>query len=1423
MTLVDLLRDRAQHQPDQHIYTFQGQDAEAPLTAGELDHQARMIGGSLQHMELPEQRVLLLYPPGLDYIAAFFGCLYANMVPVPAYLPPSNRPAPRLRAIIADAQPVLALTTSATLANLRLQFDHTPELGALRWLTTDELKPEVAHAWQPPGITSATLAFLQYTSGSTAAPKGVMLTHGNLLHNLAQIEHAFGHGPESRGVIWLPPYHDMGLIGGILQPLYAGFPVTLMSPVSFLQRPLRWLETIARTGATTSGGPNFAYDLCVRKSTPEQRASLDLSSWTVAFCGAEPVRPSTIQRFAEAFACASFQREAFYPCYGLAEATLIVTGIQVSAPPTVRAFDREALARHRVALATSSQRRELVGCGAPFAAFDQQIAIVQPTTGRRCAPDEIGEIWVAGPSVAGGYWNRAAETEQTFAAYLAETNEGPFLRTGDLGFVQDGELFITGRLKELIIIHGRNYYPHDLELAAEQSHVALQPNASAAFGVDIDGAERLVIVHEVRRQHRSVSSDEVAAAVRRAVAEQHDVQVYAVVLIKPGSLPRTSSGKIQRHVCRSQFVSGSLPMLGASTLQPTEERDVPDALQLPPPALLIALDAAACELLVEQHLIEHMARLLGVSPGVFDREQPPSAFGLDSLAAVEIQHAVEAELGLVVPMTTFLETPSIAALARALTTQLRAADAIEQPDVEPAGAGSFPLSYGQRALWFLQQVAPQSAAYTIARAVRIGAATFDESALRAAFQMLVDRHPALRTTFQEHLGAPVQQVQPEMTVAFYAEDGAAWSHAELHTRLADAARRPFDLVHGPLVRVYLFRRDPGESIVLLTVHHLVADGWSLTVLLRELELLYSARVAGRASPLKPTTGAYADYVRWQADLLAGPRGETLWRYWQQQLGPQGTPALHLPSDRPRQPAQTSNGATQRFSIDAELVQRLKALAAIEGATLFMVCLAAFQALLYRYTEQPEIVVGSPSAGRSRARFADTVGYFVNPLVLRAALAADLRFVDLLRQARQTVLDALAHHEYPFPLLVERLSPDRDLSRSPMFQVMFSLEKHAWSGVDRTASSLNLEPVEMEQQTSQFDLELLLVEQGSSLDGALHYNTDLFEPDTIARLAAHYRILLAGIAACPEQPIAMLPLLTTAEQERLAAWNATAVPYPNDRAVHQLVEQQAARNPAASAVVDGSEALTYAALNRRANQLAHYLRTQGVGPDVLVALCVERSLEMIVGMLAILKAGGAYVPLDPAYPQERLAYMLDDSQVPVILTQAALVARLHHAMREGHPAPGTRHPAQVFCLDADWHTLAEQPTTNPPHVALPDHLAYLIYTSGSTGQPKGVAVPQRALLNLVAWHQRAVALSPRDRTTHLAGLAFEASVWEIWPALAAGAALYLPAPDTRVSPPRLREWLLARAITIAFAPTPLAEQVIALPWPSASPLRTLLTG
>lgn len=561
-TFVDLLSHRARNQPKQVAYTFlrNGETETQSFTYQEIHLQAQSIAARLQSVNAFGERALLLYQPGLDFIAAFFGCLYAGVIAVPAYPPRQNQNFSRLQTIVVNAQAKVVLTSASLLPRIQNQFIQEG-LSSLCWFATDQLNCNIASVYQPPNLSPDTLAFLQYTSGSTGNPKGVMVNHSNLLSNSEVIYQLFGNSHNSRGMIWLPPYHDMGLIGGILQPLYAGFPVILMASIDFLKKPIRWLKAIDHYKVTTSGGPNFAYDHCLRKVTPQQLVGLDLSTWEVAFTGAETIRAETLDQFTSTFAPCGFRKEAFYPCYGMAEATLIISGGNKADCPITFDLDSSALEQNQAMKAkTRNTSRTLVGCGQ--SPIEQKIVIVHPDSLIPCLPGHIGEIWVAGPSVAQGYWNEPEETEKYFQAFLAGTYECPFMRTGDLGFLEDRELFVTGRIKDVIIIRGQNHYPQDIELTAEKSHLALKAGSSAAFTVEFKGCDRLVIVQEVERSYlQKLNVQEIVRQVRQSIAEQHGLEVFTTVLVKTGSLLKTSSGKIRRRSCRDALLAGDLEVV----------------------------------------------------------------------------------------------------------------------------------------------------------------------------------------------------------------------------------------------------------------------------------------------------------------------------------------------------------------------------------------------------------------------------------------------------------------------------------------------------------------------------------------------------------------------------------------------------------------------------------------------------------------------------------------------------------------------------------------------------------------------------------------------------------------------------------------------------------------------------------------------
>lgn len=566
MTLVEMLRNAAQVRGDKVAFSYlrDGEVLDASITYGELDRQARAIATTLASRGATGERVLLLYPPGLDFVSAVFGCLYAGAVATPMFPPhPAqlSRAVPRLQVVVDDANCRFALAPASIVQLATALVEQFPGLGKLAWIAPGPVD-DLAGTWREPAITGSSLAMLQYTSGSTAAPKGVMLAHDNLLANSAAIRAGF-RGTESLiGVSWLPMYHDMGLIGAVLTTVYIGGTTILMSPLDFLKRPMRWLQAISSMRATHSGGPNFAFDLCVQRSTPEQRAAIDLSSWEVAFSGAERIRVETLDRFANAFEASGFRRSAFYPCYGLAEATLIVTGAEHGALPVVDRVDARALEDGR-AVRDISGARALVGCGQalPGTGF----AIVDPETCVPCDDGHVGEIWAYGPSIAMGYWNRREQTTSTFHACLRGDPARTFLRTGDLGYARNGELFVTSRLKDLIIIRGKNHYPEEIEISVEGSHPALRPGCSVAFSADREGEEQLVVAAELDRRAQQqtdrVKLATVRAAIRQAISERHDLRVHEIVLLRAGCVPKTSSGKVQRRASRECFLNGTFEPL----------------------------------------------------------------------------------------------------------------------------------------------------------------------------------------------------------------------------------------------------------------------------------------------------------------------------------------------------------------------------------------------------------------------------------------------------------------------------------------------------------------------------------------------------------------------------------------------------------------------------------------------------------------------------------------------------------------------------------------------------------------------------------------------------------------------------------------------------------------------------------------------
>ncbi|MEG8247238.1 non-ribosomal peptide synthetase [Pseudomonas paracarnis] len=1374
-TLVQSLQQRAAQTPDQVALRFLAESAEhsVVLSYRDLDQRARTIAAALQANAGLGERAVLLFPSGPDYVAAFFGCLYAGVIAVPAYPPESTRRhhQERLLSIISDAEPRLLLTI-ASLSEGLAQIENAPPV-----LSVDTLEAQQADQWVEPDLKADDIAFLQYTSGSTALPKGVQVSNGNLVANEVLIRRGFGIdlNPDDVIVSWLPLYHDMGLIGGLLQPIFSGVPCVLMSPAYFLGRPLRWLEAISEYGGTISGGPDFAYRLCSERVSESALERLDLSRWRVAYSGSEPIRLDTLERFAEKFAACGFTPNNFFASYGLAEATLFVAGgTRGHGIPALR-LDEQALAANR---AEPGQGPAIMSCGTSQP--NHAVLIADPHTLTELPDQCVGELWATGPSIAHGYWRNPEASAKTFVQHAGRT----WLRTGDLGFIRDGEVYITGRLKDLLIVRGHNLYPQDIEQTIEREVEGVRKGRVAAFAVNDQGLEGIGIAAEISCSVQKILPPEaLIKAIRQAVAEACQQAPSVVVLLNPGALPKTSSGKVQRAACAIGHADGSLDSYAQFPGQQGQASEV--ALESD---LQQRIAAIWCEQL-------QLAQVAG--------DDHFFLLGGNSITATQVVARLRESLGLELNLRLLFEAPTLAAFAAAVA-QLQQDGGVAQGAMHALSRQEdLPQSLAQNRLWITWQLDPHSSAYTIPGALHLRG-ELDEDALRQSFQQLIQRHEALRTRFYERDGQAFQRVEATADFELSIIDLSDLPNTEREARAQevreDQARSPFDLEKGPLLRVTLVRLGDEEHQLLVTLHHIIADGWSLNILIDEFSRLYAAAAQGQPLELPPLTLQYADYGNWQRQWLAEGEGQRQLAYWKAQLGDEH-PALNLATDHPRAAQHRHSASRHRQRLDARLSAAIRQTAQAHDSTSFMLLLATFQTLLYRYSGQRDIRIGVPNANRPRHETQGLIGFFINTLVLRAELDGRLPFNQLLAATRETTLAAQAHQDLPFEQLLEAFPQAREQG---LFQVMFNHQQRDLSALRRLPGLL-ADELPWHSREAKFDLQLHSEEdRNGRLSLSFDYADELFDCATIQRLAEHFIHLLHAVCAQPQHAIGDLPLMQADEQQ---PWSEAPCA-PARHWLPQLLNQQTSD---ATALVWQDGSLTFAQLHTQANRLAHYLRDKGVGPDVCVAIAAERSSQLLIGLLAIIKAGGAYVPLDPDYPAERLAYMLKDSGVQLLLTQTALLPQLPSA--EG-----------VCVIAMDSLHLDSWPTQAPGLHLHGDNLAYVIYTSGSTGQPKGVGNTHGALAERLQWMQATYQLNETDVLMQKAPISFDVSVWEcFWP-LITGCRLVLAGPGEHRDPHRIAQLVQEHGVTTLHFVPPLLQLFIDEPLAAeCTSLRRLFSG
>jgi nonribosomal peptide synthetase protein BlmVI len=1336
--LVGVLRARAATTPDRVALTWLpdlGAAADG-LTWADLDDGAAATAACLLDQGVPPgDRVLLVQPPGLGFVRGFLGCLYAGCVPVPVYPVAEHREGVRiLRAVAQDSGARAAWVPDAEYGALVEDAVGVPTIwrtGARRHLPVHPPEPDA-------------VAFLQYTSGSTDAPKGVLVTHGNLRRNLESIRRAFGHTPNDVVLSWLPMYHDMGLIGNLLHPLSLGCPVYLASPASFIRRPLRWLEAISRYGVTTSGAPAFAYDMVNRAVAASGPPPVDLSRWRRAYCGAEPIPAGTLERFAELLAGTGFAESALMPCYGLAEATLLVTCMPLDA----------GVATGR----STEDSRPAVSCGV---AQGCSVAIADPQ-GRPVPDGAVGEVFVQGDSVAGGYWNRPELSERTFQVTL-DGRAGTWLRTGDLGFLQDElsspaaenpgpkqHLYITGRVKDVVIVRGRNHQPQDIERVIAEAVPEIRPGGVIAFGDEL--GRGVVVVAEMRRP--DVSSRE---ATTRALSSSFGLALIDFVAVPPGAIPKTTSGKLRRPECQRRYLAGSLrdpaPEPGVAVVEP-------DA---------IAKDAA---------------RLLGFPVPV---DKPLIDLGVDSLTALRLAELVLQRTGVDVPVRALLDGASLADVLGSREPKT--------PAAEPSAEGT--LSAGQQALVFLNMLAPDDDSYVISFAWQLGPGS-DRQRFEQAFRAAALNQPELGTrVVTDARGMRRANLGPDRLRAALALTPVPLPEERLAEQLELAAATPFRLAADePLIRTYAWSTGD-RTTYQLVVHHLVTDLWSLCLLWRDVATAYVDLAAGR-EPRLPEILPYDVYIAAQRQYLTSPpaveRDDRL-----RELLPTRSAAHGVRTDRPKPPTRDPRGGRTTRLVPTNV------LAGYTGTDLVALVGAAWAVTLHRFGTPNPVMIGLPVAGRPNARLAGVGGLCTNTAPLALRIDPDAPLADLLAQARTQVLEAADTGLYPLARAVQAVQPDREIGRAPLVEVTLNVHENplpevaglpaalTGSAVDLDFGGLRVRTVPVRRSSIRYDLELFvtLVADGGEL--ALEYSAELFDPGSADSVLASFEASLrVAAAAHGAGRVGDLFVLSAADREVLAVGERGGAE-PTEPGALDHLRRVVERSPDAPAIEEAGRTMTYAEFQAAVDRLAAGIRT---GAGSTVGVFVETTTEFTVGMFASWAAGRGIIPLPREFPDDRLRAMLADAGPGLLLISADRERRATELVRD---LPGSIAVAVLWDLEGE-----PLPATPPGQ----DDPAYVVYTSGSTGRSKGVLISHRNLAPLIGWTQSGLGVGPSTRMAQTLSLAFDFGLQELFSTLPFGGCLVVPSAGDRADARSYARFLRRARVTALFTTPSFADQLVA---------------
>ncbi|XXY48838.1 amino acid adenylation domain-containing protein [Sorangium sp. So ce269] len=1380
-SLPELLARRADELGDApaYIHLHDGEEETAALSFAALHARARTIAAFLRKHYPPRSRVLLLFAPGLDFIEAFFGCLLADMVAVPTSLPRPNQAESRFDAITVDCAPACALTArpmprerSASTPRSRLTIHTLEECCS----GNDARRTDGA-----PGAPDD-VAYLQYTSGSTSSPKGVMVSHRNVLQNCRMLADGFGIEGGDTFVSWLPHFHDLGLIHGIMLPLFVGGRCYSMPPASFIFRPMRWLEALSRHRGHHGAAPNFAFDLCVSSSTAEQRARLDLSTWKTVINGAEPVRAGTLARFLAAFAPSGFRPDAMRPSYGLAEATL---GVSVSPrrPPRVVTVSSTQLQEGRVhaCSAADTDAQELVSCGRPLA--DTRIAIVDPASGEPAPDLQVGEVWVESSAVVSGYWQNPEASRASFGARLRGAGDLRFLRTGDLGFLQDGELFITGRLKDVIIVRGRNYYPQDIELAVCSAHEAFAPDGGAAFSVGleeglslpVEDPEAIVVCQELKRGQRGLDLEALARAARRAVAQQFGLPVHAVVLLPPRRLPKTTSGKVQRRACKAAFLRGELESLGVFHGAPTRD-GAPGAA-----AAQDGASAAACTQPDGSSCTARLGALVGevlqVDAAQLRWDVPLVEVGLESVKAIQLAERIARLSARQISPVSLIEGMTLNELLRLIAEPSASGGREGEAPIASPGDGEpeapFAPTDVQRAYLVGRESAFDLGGVGCHGYLERECDGLDLERFERAWNRVIARHGMLRSVFTEDGLQRAQRKVPRFEPKVW--DLRAMAPADAGRTLDDIrhrlSHRVFAPTEWPLFDVGVSLLPDGRCRVHINLDLLALDAWSCGILSRDLERFYEQPEI----ELPPLGVTFRDCIVDAERHRQTPDHERSLSYWRERVASL-PPAPDLPLARKPRDVTPPRFVRHKGRLDRSAWESLKNLAKSSRLTPSAVVLAAFAQVLGKWSARPELSLTLTSFERPPLHkdVSEIVGDFTTVVLLGFDVGRHRGVSELARATQDQIWRAIEHRR------AGAISALRQM-RVPSVPVVFTSLLGQGGAEPQSLFSWLGKEVFMVTQTPQVWLDHQVTEDQGDLAFSWDVVEGLFPEGMVGAMLESYLDLLARLARGDEAFQRARVALPISQQAARAEVNRTQRAAP-DELLHAAFLRSAAARGESHAVIAPEGSITYGELDRQSSALGRALRARGARPNTLVAIACEKGMTQALGTLGILKSGAAYVPVDPTWPRERIWGILEQGAVQIVLTQA----------RFAEPA---RWPAGMIVVPLDAPGGLSEDESPLEAVQRPDDLAYVIFTSGSTGRPKGVAIDHLGAVNTLADMNARLGVNASDRVLSLSSLAFDLSVYDLFGLWAAGGAVVLPEPARLRDPGHWEELMSRHGVTL----------------------------